>query len=286
MSKNYLTPMMIQAVLAHASSPIWQMGILASLKQNWFDILSVSPAGLIFIHGNQDTGWAHIMSRHSYYSDELYFGAGALGNPSRFNSREVPIFDWSKIADDIFLQGNIDTKEHPDAHRFTKMIGRSSSFSGSQDIEKDFILILYRNTPIVHSLFPKKSLQSDLPTSKLLDFKRHLKGVKAKKYLFGNTLTLFIPYLDKYQIERYQIIIQINLKTMLAFSHLQVNNNKGTPMYCHYNLLEFDFNGELAATIQNESKLPHFINSFCRYADFQDIEELMIAVETRLFAKT
>lgn len=91
------------------------MGILAAMRKEWYGIMRVSSSGLIHIHGNGDTGWAHIISRHSYYSNDLYFGEGALGEPSRFQSSGIPIFDWTQIADDVFLLGEIDTNAHPDA---------------------------------------------------------------------------------------------------------------------------------------------------------------------------
>src|SRR5690606_5770127 len=214
MRKQYLTSDMIHQIEQQAKDPIWQMGILASFKNRWFDIMSISPKGLIHIHGNRDTGWAHIMSRHSYYSNDLYFGQGALGNPSRFRSSDIPIFEWRQIADDVFISGKIDEKEHPDSALFVKYIGKSARFTNSNGESKDFILILYRNTHIIHSIFPRKSLQPDTPKSKLRDLKRAIDYIKVEKPLFHDFFIIRIPYVNVQFIERYVIIIHIDINNM------------------------------------------------------------------------
>jgi hypothetical protein len=283
MSKQYLTPELIQWVEQQAKDPIWQMGVLASFKKQWYGIMSISPGGLIHIHGNRDTGWAHIISRHSYYSNDLYFGQGALGEPSRFQDTGIPIFDWRQVADDVFMQDNIDTKEHTDGAMFVKYTGSSAHFTNSNGETKDFILILYRNTRIVHSLFPKKSLQPDTPKSKLREFKRALDYISAQKPLFGDNLTIRIPYLNEELIERYVIVIHIDLNTMDSLGHLQVNWPNSQPRFSIHTLLRFTADLEKTDVETNNIEFTRFINSFTKYADFAHIEEVMDRTEKNLF---
>ncbi|SDE64812.1 hypothetical protein SAMN05216464_10888 [Mucilaginibacter pineti] len=282
--KQYLTPELVQWIIEQAKDPIWQMGVLASIKKHWFGILSISNGGLIHIHGNQDTGWAHIMSRHGYYSNDLYFGDGALGDPSRFQSSGIPIFDWRQIADDVYAQSIIDTKEHPDAALFIKYTGKSERFTRSGNEPKDFVLILYRDSKIVHSIFPKKSLQADTPKSKLRDFKRALDHVTGEKPLNGEFLTIRIPYVNKEIIKRYVIVVQIELNTMHALAHLQVNWPNGQPRYSIHTLLGFDVDLQKSDVDANDIKLTRFINSFTKYCDFGHMEEVMARTEKHLFA--
>ncbi|AYL94262.1 hypothetical protein [Mucilaginibacter celer] len=282
-SKQYLTPELIQWIEQQAKDPIWQMGVLASFKKQWYGIMSISAGGLIHIHGNLDTGWAHIISRHSYYSNDLYFGEGALGEPSRFQNTGVPIFDWRQIADDVFRQGNIDTRAHPDAAMFVKYTGSSARFTSSNGEAKDFILILYRNTRIVHSLFPKKSLQPDTPKSKLREFKRALDYISAEKPLFGDTLTIRIPYVNEELTERYVIVVHIDLNTMHSLAHLQVNWPNGQARFSIHTLLRFDVRLERADVEANNIEFTRFINSFTKYADFAHIEAVMDRTEKNLY---
>ncbi|MCC8423576.1 hypothetical protein [Mucilaginibacter sp. UR6-11] len=281
--KQYLTRDLIKWVEQQAKDPIWQMGVLASFKKQWYGIMSISAAGLIHIHGNRDTGWAHIISRHSYYSNDLYFGLGALGEPSRFQNTGIPIFDWRQIADDIFVQGNIDTKEHQDAALFVKYTGSSSRFTSSNGESKDFILILYRDTRIVHSLFPKKSLQPDTPKSKLREFKRALDYISVERPMLGDHLTMRIPYLNEELTERYVIVVHIDLNTMQSLAHLQVNWPNGQPRYSIHTLLIFDVRLDKADVDANTIEFTRFINSFTKYSDFEHIEEVMARTEKNLF---
>lgn len=284
MQKQYLTPELIQHVQKEAEDPIWRMGILAAMKKQWYNIMCISPRGLIHIHGNRDTGWAHIISRHSYYSNDLYFGEGALGDPSRFQPSGIPIFDWVQVADDVFANGQIDHKEHQDAALFVKYNGQSSSFGGSNGLAKDFILILYRDTWIVHSLFPKKSLQPDTPKSKLRDLKRALDYISAETTLVAENLTIRIPYVNSEIIERYVIVIYINLHTMKGRAHLQVNWPNGAPRFSIHTLLMFDVRLDRADVIANNIEFTRFINTFTKYGDFAHIEEVMNRTEKNLFA--
>lgn len=286
MKREYLTSDMILQIEQQSKDPIWHMGILASFKNRWFDIMSVSARGLIYIHGNKDTGWAHILSRHSYYSNDLYFGQGAIGNPSRFKALEIPIFDWRQIADDVFILGKIDEKAHPDGDLFVKYVGRSSRFTDSNGESKDFILILYRGTRIVHSMFPKKSLQPDVPKSKLRNLKRALNYVKVEKPLFNDCVIIRIPYVDAQLIERFSIIIHIDINIMQGLAHLQVNGPNGQPLYSISKLLGFDFQFDKADFESNHIEFNRFINSFTKYTDFSHIEEVMVHVENKyLFSK-
>lgn len=285
MQKQYLTSDMIYKIEKKAKDPIWQMGALASFKNQWYDILSISPRGLIHIHGNKDTGWAHIMSRHSYYSNDLYFGRGALGDPSKFRSSDIPIFEWRQIADDVFFSGKMDTKEHPDAALFIKYIGKSSRFTGSNGENKDFVLILYRDTRIIHSIFPKKSLQPDTPKSKSRSFKRALDYIKVEKPLSSDFLTIRIPYVNAQLIERYVIIVHIDLSTMRGLTHLQVNWPNGQPIYSILTLLSYNFHLNKADVESNNIEFSRFINSFTKYVDFSHIEEVMTRIEKEFFLK-
>ena len=74
------------------------MGVMAKFTKHWYDVFTISPLGLIHIQGNQDTGWKHIMDRHGYFSDQSYFGEGALGNPNKFTRSSIPINDYLFIS--------------------------------------------------------------------------------------------------------------------------------------------------------------------------------------------
>ncbi|MGF7078915.1 hypothetical protein [Mucilaginibacter sp. UYCu711] len=282
--KNYLTPELIKWVENSAADPIWQMGILASMKKDWYGVLRVSPIGLIHIHGNRDTGWAHIINRHAYYSNDFYFGEGALGNPSRFQSSGLPIFDWVPVADDLYRSGQIDTKEHADGELFVKYTGHSARFCASNGEMKDFILILYRGTKIVHSLYPKKNLQADTPGIKLKNLRRALDDLSAEKPFLSQWLTVRIPYYNSDITERYVIVVYIDLNADRGNAHLQVNWPNGQPYFSIYRLMEFfNFDLKIADVDTNNLEFTRFMNTFTKYGDFTHIEEVMGRTNQKLF---
>ncbi|RQO64845.1 hypothetical protein DBR43_31695 [Pedobacter sp. KBW06] len=282
MQKQYLTAELIEWVQKEAKDPIWQMGVLASFSKQWYGVFSVSSARLIFIHGNRDTGWQHIMSRHNYYSNDLYFGEGALGDPSRFQSVSIPIDDWRQVADDVFLRGAKDLKVHADGALFEKYMGTSSRFSRSGGEARDFVLVLYRNTMIVHSLFPKRSLQPDVPKSKLKKFKRALDEVTAGQFS-SEFLTIRIPYFNEELTERYVVIVHIDLSTMGNLAHLQVNWPNGQPYYCIYKLMDFKLELSRSDVAPGNIEFTRFLNTFSKYADFSHIEKIMMSTEQHHF---
>jgi hypothetical protein len=132
MGKMYLTPELIKHVEHSAKDIVWKMGVLSKLTKYWYDVLIVSPLGLIHIEGNDDTGWKHISERHGYFSNSSYFGGDALGNPSMFTRDCRPINDFRDVADDIYHQQQKDTRLHPDSEKFEKYNGISARYTSAR----------------------------------------------------------------------------------------------------------------------------------------------------------
>jgi len=198
----------------------------------------------------------------------------------------VPIFDWTQIADDVYTQGTVDTKEHPDAAQFIKYIGKSSRFTGSNGEAKDFVLILYRGTTIVHSIFPKKDLEGGKPKTKLRDFKRALDYISAEKQLLGKWLTIRIPYVDVHATVRYILIVHTDTDTMHSKAHLQINWPNGQPRYSIHTLEIFDIRLNKEDVEQGNLEFTRFLNSFAKFQNFDHIEEAIGLTERILFPKT
>lgn len=280
--KRYLTSELIQYLNKKASDPIWGMGVLAAFRKNWYSIIAVSPRNLIHFYGNEDTGWEHIQSRHSYYSEKMYFGKGATGDPSKFTSKSIPIYDFVNVADDIYMQGVVDEKEHPDAMLFVKYVGQSTRYTDSTGVPKDFVLILYRGTKIVHSLFPKKHLESGILKRNLPDLARGKNLIQGCWHPASHTFTVTLPYLNENGIVRYIIIIPVNLTEDSCIAHLQVNWPSGRPYYCIYKLMQLVNSITSQHVNANSIELTRFMNGLT-IADFSHIEEVIERTEGRLF---
>lgn len=167
---SILTTSEIANILQIAKDPIYQIpGVVCfTSKNNPLGIIKVSPKGLIFIEGNDETGFKHISERHNYYSDRIDWinfkdnnnntrerkGIHGeiiknLDNPSRFSPNSIPIIDFVRIADDVFCTENYCLEKNKERELFDLYIGCSKSIN-----DRKYRLITYKNTKIVHTLFP------------------------------------------------------------------------------------------------------------------------------------
>lgn len=270
--KNYLTPNLIEYILKKAADPIWEMPILSAFTNHWYDVMVVSQFGLIHFSGNADTGWEHIRNRHNLYSDRNYFGKGAIGNPSKFSSKSIPIHDFVRVSDDVFRNGVKDIKEHPDSVIFEKYKGSSNRYSGSDGTPVDFFLVFYKGTRIVHSVYPVKSMDERSPKRILGDFARCKTEIKSTKRLVDDWYTIEIPYENRRGVIRYVIILRLQEKTNIARFYIQVNNLQGVPLYTHfkYEIIQEKIN--LTGHPNNDNTVLQKLLLGLQYQEMNDLE--------------
>jgi len=280
--KTYLTTELIENIQQKAKDPIYKMGFIM-LTKNWYDIISVSPINLIHFVGNSDTGWKHINERHGFYSDTNYFGYGKIREPSKYTRTSIPIHDYVNVADDIFISGIKETIGHKKEDIFEKYSGKSNRYTGSDGSFKDFCLILYKGTHIVHSLYPENDLAADSPKRTLRDFARCRDKITSTQKLIEDILTISIPYENKKKVIRYVIIIRLDEYTLKGNLYLQVNNYMGVPLFTLFpELCTFNANLKLSKPLSNAGiEFTRFMNGL-GFADFTAIEEQMLKVEEHL----
>jgi len=167
-----LTKEEIQFVLHQATDPIFKMpGLIGKMANgNPLTIASITPKGLIFIYGNEDTGLKHIMERHEYFSNRADWylnqeGKHEMDNPSKFSRVSMPLSAYSAIVDEIYKPENLTESKRPEL--FEKYSGFSNRM---ENIELQYHLLVYSGTKIVHSLFPQKKQFNK--RQKILNFKR------------------------------------------------------------------------------------------------------------------
>jgi hypothetical protein len=233
-AKMYLNSELIQDVSKQANDIVWKMGILAKFTKKWYDVMTVSPLGLIHIEGNADTGWKHIMERHGYFSNSSYFGDGAVGNPSKFTHNSIPIKDYRDVADEIFHMGQKDTKPHPDGSLFEKYKGRSARHTGAKGIPIEFQLVLYKGTKIVHSLYPTKTIGEKVPKKMLKNFVRDKPKINATTRPCDEFHLINIPYINREGVTRYTIIFKLDNKSLMAKGYIQTHALNGCPIFINW----------------------------------------------------
>ena len=158
---------------------------------------------LIFVEGNSDTGFKHLNERHSFLSFKNYWYVNETNNfkqddPSKFNPRMIPILHYVKIADEIFSDENKNVTKNNKPEIFDKYTG----YFTFNEIEK-YHLITYKNTKIVHSLFPDKKKHNRKRKCKFA------KGVsKITTKLPEGYNDLFVPYMNNEGKTVYSILFR------------------------------------------------------------------------------
>jgi hypothetical protein len=123
------------------------------------NILTISKNKLlVFVEGNNDTGFEHIRNRHDSLSCINYWTKSSesklkLDNPSKFHPEMMPIVDFVKIAESVFCAKNRNLTKNKNPHLFDKYTGEYYFTEGQAE---KYHLITYKDTKIVHSLFPDK----------------------------------------------------------------------------------------------------------------------------------
>ena len=122
-------------------------------------ILTISKnKQLIFVEGNNHTGFKHLRERHVPFNFKNYWvldteNGARLDKPSKFHPKMMPIVEYVKIADAVFSDENKNEHKNKRSDLFDMFTG---IYCFESDIPETFHLIMYKDTRLVHSLFPDK----------------------------------------------------------------------------------------------------------------------------------
>lgn len=159
---------------------------VSSLK--WHEIVTISNKRLILIKGNNETGYTHIKERHLFWSPIIYRTGKEFQAQSKFPQDIAPI-DFVKIADEIYKPENLVVKnEHLDANYFDKYVG---NYTLNQEVEI-VNLILYKNSTIIHSLYPQSNKFNNRRNRKKYPYSRG--KVKVVTDYRNRVTEIHVPY--------------------------------------------------------------------------------------------
>jgi len=167
-----------------------------------YDITSVrnisEKKGLVFIYGNLYTGLHHIERRHTvWHGSPFRISEDGKPNPSQFHERYVPIIHYPIIADHIFEPSNKDVEGNKKSDVFDVYVGGYIDFENHTEFYK---LILYKDTKIVHTFYPKKD-KNNRDVVRKFNFRRG--SVSFTHDVFKGTVKITLPYLDTDNKVRY-----------------------------------------------------------------------------------
>lgn len=124
--------------------------IIAQVTKNWWDVMHISPLKkLLFIEGHRYTGLKHINVRHRFYTNEHSAVKGGFVITSRFSPNSGTLPDYSKLAEFLYDEKYkvIEKNKRPDLF---DVFQAKVNFKD----RSEFCLIVYKNSRIVHTLFP------------------------------------------------------------------------------------------------------------------------------------
>jgi hypothetical protein len=235
-------------------------------------IYKISPInGLIFIKGNEETGFEHIHSRHEFWSTNHGWKTTGNGNdkpddPSRFSKKSIPIIDYVLISDSIYSETNINIDNNNNPTLYDLYIGDHCDKDG---LITKYKLLTYKNSKIVHTLFPVSDTNN-----KKIPKKFYLKRgeVSAEEIPDKNLLNIKIPYINKENKTQYSILISKHSVLKLERLFILIHNSNGDPenmtYVCERAINNFDTVTKELMTYQ--------------YTDLQQLEKEILAIDKQL----
>ncbi|MBP6825014.1 MAG: hypothetical protein KA165_00505 [Saprospiraceae bacterium] len=249
--KGILSEGHIKKIEEEAQNPVYKMqGALtfSFASKNPLSIHRVTPKGLIFIVGTEDTGFTHINQRHSIHSSKTFWANFyddkgeeivkndilgraklSLDNPSNFHPHSIPIVDYVLIADQVFNSDNLKNEKNKHKDLFDVYEGMAV---GLNKEEMRYRLILYKDSTIVHTLIPlsKKFNRQEKIVAHFA--RRHPTMTHDTK---DNRFQIDIEYTDEYGTVRYIFIIRNNpFNEMQENWYIQINSPYGVPLFTEY----------------------------------------------------
>jgi hypothetical protein len=220
----------INYILKRVSHRFFRMGVIGMFANgNPLNPAFISSKGIIFIYGNEHLGVIHINDRHGYFSNRSDWAKDRLSgrifpdNPSKFPKNSLPIDDYRKIADDIYVPSN---KVQCDNEAFDMYTGISDQIEGQ---EMAFNMLLYRGTKIVHTVYPKQKKYNRIKKTSLNLIRRALTVTTTP---LEEVLIASLPYTDIKDIIRFVIFVKLDNRTKVREIWVEVTTPEGWPMYC------------------------------------------------------
>lgn len=214
-----LTPDEIVEIETFADkNPIYRNELVMNFGTDIKTVYKTSPIhGLILIKGNEHTGFEHINYRHEFWTVEPFW----KDNPSRFKTNSIPWLDYIKIADSIYGSNNLNLTKNKHPDQFDLYTGRHTHSDNSAAV---YNLITYKNSKIIHTLFPAEKT-NNINKPKKFGFKRG--DVTAEDFPTKDLCEIKVPYFNDEQKIKYTLLIRKSNKLKSEKAFVLIHNDIG-----------------------------------------------------------
>jgi hypothetical protein len=259
----------VGSILYDATDPQYQIPNLHYLGIKKTDIMRISQEKqLILFNGNEHTGYKHIYKRHNPIPKGVTWSiSGSMTESTKFSFYHTPIFYYLIIAEAIYCPENLNKDKNIRPDNFDLYIG---TYTDPQNITNTYRLLLYKNTRIIHNLFPEQKVY------------HKFKPVKGFNLIQGSTgythdvANMKVTYKFKFFDSKSTPKIDVSIETDRHFK-----TEKWT-----YNILDWD--GNVLKTIHFANfRKEEFINMHQRATNltyFEDLTELKKSIKKEIDA--
>ena len=238
--------------------------LMVTSKTEWKEVVYVSFKGLIMIKGNSHTGYQHIRERHNFWTTKSYSTGKEFQAQSKFPQNILPI-DFLKLADAIYSKENLFVEnKHVDADKFEKYVGQYAL--DGENLEQ-LNLILYKDTKIVHSLYPQSNKNNKNRNKKKYPYTRGEVNVSVDK--FNRITEIFVPFLDLKMNQKYGLLVDQSIPGDNEVWNILYFNESGKYEY-H---VEFGIKPKIKFSGDTSARI-----SF-QYCDLKIIEDFLIEMD-------
>ncbi len=264
MPEEILTSEEIQEIIDSAKiSEVLRIPNILSFGIEKTSIYKISPNnGIIFIKGDENTGFTHINQRHSFWSENHYWKEGndkiILDDPSKFNRKSLPIIDYVAIADSLYSNENLNIEKNKNPNLFDLYSG---FVEGENNGKAKYHMILYKGTRIIHTLYPHNKSNN---RKKIINFRKgEPSGKMSMNPLF---YSIAVPYHDNIERVKYSFQFTKTFKNKMEDAVLINHKSQESIKLFERNYELFNYDEDLWSV---------------KYADLSGVERLIKQLEER-----
>lgn len=237
-----------------------------AIGDDYKSILNISPKqGLILIKGNEHLGFDHINLRHAYFGKALWKkNKEELDYPSKFSPKSIPLFEYADVADLMFRPDFLNVKDNSNPNVLDLYVGNVSS---NVVEERRFKMLLYKDTKIIHTLFPTNDKYT-LKKPKGFVFRKG--PVSVSENMVTVVTTIKIPYLDFHSILRYTAVITMVFPKKIQYLKITIHRDGKDDLKFEYDVVP----------ITEEKICGGDLHSLYSFSDLSSIEKEIARIES------